>query len=151
MNVNWLDFAIALACNESGCQVRPIGSQETLAASYAPEVLNKVKIRPGQLVAINRQAETPEIVWRWYCTVVTTPGQDELIVDDRGCRQLLARRAPGFEADLAEGEKVWVGGQGGGSWEALDRVSPEGELSQPERSREYAFESIQKYYQAERP
>jgi hypothetical protein len=150
MNVNLLDFAIAVACNESGCQVHLTGSQETLAASYAPEVLNKVKIRPGQLVVINRQAETPEIVWRWYCTVVTSSGQDELIVADRE-RLLSAHRAHGFEADLAEGDKVWVGGLGGDSWEALDRVSPEGELSQPERSREYAFPIIQKYYDGELP
>jgi hypothetical protein len=150
MNVNLLDFAIAVACNESGCQVRLTGSQETLAANYAPQVLNKVKIRPGQLVVINRQSEPPEIVWRWYCTDVTTAGRDDLVVADRE-RLLSAHRAPGFETNLGESDKVWVGGLGDGTWEALDRVSPAGELSQPDRVRAYAFPIIQKSYEGELP
>lgn len=149
MDEKYLDLAIVISCNESGCQVRPADSQEILETVYAAPVLNRVKIRPGQLVAINLQAGPPEIVWRWYRMKITSvgAGTEDLGVDDRGVRQLVAKRAPGFDSALVAGDWVWVGGIGyDQGWEAIDQVSPEGGLSQPERVRQLVFPPVLGFY-----
>jgi hypothetical protein len=101
MDEKYLDLAIVISCSENGCRVRPANSQETLDTVYSAPILNRVKIHPGQLVAINLQTNQPEILWRWYRMVITSVGPEDLVLDDRGVRQVLAQRAPGFDTGLA--------------------------------------------------
>jgi hypothetical protein len=150
MNLENLVFAVVMDCNPSGCRVRLTGSDEIREAGFAPEVFNKVKIRPGQLAAVNMAADPPEIVWRWYCARIVSATDTELVVDERK-RRLQASRAPGLAAELAAGDQVWVGGVGEGAWEALDRLSQDGELSRPESARAHAFAMILEAYQGQQP
>ena len=78
---------------------------------------------------------------------VTSAGPDNLVLDDRGLRQVLAGRIAGFAAELVSGDQVWVGGAGPGHhWEAIDLVSPQGGVSQPDRVRTQAFSLVLAFY-----
>ncbi len=147
MDETSLDLAIVESCNDLGCRVRPLDGRAAFQAAYSAQVLNVIKIRPGQLVVIDLQAAPPEVLWRWYRMEVTSVGPDNLVLDDRGLRQVLAGRIAGFAAELVSGDLVWVGGAGPGHhWEAIDQVSPQGGVSQPDRVRTQAFSLVLAFY-----
>ncbi len=61
-----LELGIAHACGPDGCRVRLLnGAGDDVACGYAAPVHNRIKIRPGDLVAVDLVAEAPRVVWRW--------------------------------------------------------------------------------------
>ena len=150
MEEKYFELAVVISCSEQGCRVRPAQGPETLDVVYTARMKNRVMIHPGQLLAINLQTHPPEILWRWYRMQIASFGAEDLVLDDRGVRQVMAQRAPGFDTDLAVGDWVWAGGISGSGpderWEAVERISPEGGLSQPDRVRRLVFPFVVNFY-----
>lgn len=78
-----LKLALVLTCNENGSSVKTVPDNSTFEAVFSSLVVQKrIKIQPDQLVAINMDANPPEIVWRWLRAVVLETGGDTVVVDD---------------------------------------------------------------------
>lgn len=60
-----LEFGVARECRSDGCQVQRLDGSGT-ETRYAPPVQDRIKVRPGDLVAVDLDSEPPRIVWRWW-------------------------------------------------------------------------------------
>lgn len=61
-----LELAAVLSCTETGCRVRCLDSDLQVEARYAePMVEHEIAARPGQLVALQRDADVPTVVYLW--------------------------------------------------------------------------------------
>jgi hypothetical protein len=60
-----LELGIARECRPDGCRVQRMDGAG-MEARYAPPVQDKIKVRPGDLVALDLEREPPQIVWRWW-------------------------------------------------------------------------------------
>ena len=137
-----LELATVLSCDDEGCRVTPVAagpagagglavaSGSAFDTRYSALILNRVKILPGQLVAVNMDPGVPEIAWRWYRTRVVENAGEYITVQERE-RQLSAVDAYGVEALLHAGDEVWVTGMSG-VWEIHDGVV-DGKPSNPAR------------------
>ena len=114
-----LELAVAETCDPTTCRVRALNGTRT-TARYAAPVQDKVKVRPGDLVALNRGAEPPEVVWRWWHgTVERVEGERALVSRNVTQRQVGdPRRAtmdaalpPELAGDVRAGDTVYFGGE----------------------------------------
>ena len=135
-----LELAIAEICSPEGCQVNMIADGRSLAARYSALVQDRIKIRPGQMVAVDLSPEYPEIVWRWYRTQVVEVTAEGVSVNDRGVRQLAAAWVAGLESDLPTGAEAWVS-RLEDTWEIHDRVL-NGAPAHPDRLRDLVLPRI---------
>lgn len=108
-------LAVARSCTPSGCDLEHLDGTASFA-SYSPEVLDAIKVRPGDLVAVDAEQRT--IVWRWWNGSVTA-------VDDTKARVVrnVTQRRDGdarqghFDVDLPKelrdsvrvGQTIWFG------------------------------------------
>ena len=115
-----LTLAVARACRPDGCDVAPLGGGdvEVLTADYSDAVRDRIKVRPGDLVAVDPTG--PTVVWRWWSgRVEAADGDGRTIVVSRNVNQASPedprRRSMEVEVpdDLAgtigPGEEVWFG------------------------------------------
>lgn len=114
------ELATVISCEPGGCRVMPLSGGTAFEARYSALVLNRVKILPGQLVAVDMQPAVPEIAWRWYRVRIVESGERMVTVQERE-RQLSAVRVPGLETAGGLGDEMWVTGMSG-EWELHDRV-----------------------------
>src|SRR5256714_4864060 len=70
-------LALARACNENGCQIELLDSGATTNARWSDGVRNQIKVRPGDLVAV----EEGEVVWRWWHGTVVSVDGDRAVVE----------------------------------------------------------------------
>lgn len=102
-----LTLAVAEACSPESCQVKLVNDGRSVTARYSALVLNRVKIHPGQLVAVDLDPAEPEIAWRWHrARVLETTPQGARVEDGRG-HQMDAVLVPGLETGLSQGDEVW--------------------------------------------
>jgi hypothetical protein len=135
-----LELATVISCTPDGCRVTPVADGPAFETRYSALVQDRVKIRPGQLVAVDMEPPVPEVAWRWYQAQVVEPGADLVIVAERE-RQLNAARVPGLETTAGAGDVLWVTGMEG-VWELHDRVAA-GKPAHPARLRERVFPRIE--------
>ena len=133
------ELATVISCHPHGCRVLPVAGGSALETRYSELVQDRVRILPGQLVAVDLQPAVPEVVWRWYRTQVVEPGEQVVIVQERE-RQLSAVRVAGLETAAGAGDETWVTGMDG-VWELHDRVL-DGKPSDPSRLREKVIPRI---------
>lgn len=107
-----LKLAVAEICGPEGCQVKMVSDGRSIAARYSALVLNRVKIRPGQLVAVDLDPAEPEIAWRWHRGRVLAVTASGATLEDGGGHQHDVVQVPGLETDLAPGDEVWFTGFG---------------------------------------
>ena len=125
-----LSLALAVACDDDGCDIDLLdgGSRR---ATWSDAVRNTVKVRPGDLVAVDGS----EVVWRWWGgTVVAVDGETATIernVTQRDAGDPRTGRidvhAPA-DLDLNAGDRVWFSKDGvvaAGSPEAAVRRLPD--------------------------
>jgi SAM-dependent methyltransferase len=85
-----LELAVVLFCTDTGCRVRWLEGDLEAEACYAEPMLEHyITARPGQLVAVDRDAPRPLIVYRW--SDVTVRSRDE--------QDVLTRRGHPVEVD----------------------------------------------------
>lgn len=77
-----LDLAVARSCRPGGCAVAMVATEEMVDAVYSQAVTDRIRVRPGDLVAVNRSASPPEVTWRWWHgTAVEVPAVDRVLVE----------------------------------------------------------------------
>jgi hypothetical protein len=133
------ELATVISCSPSGCWVAPVDEGSAFETRYSKLVQDRVKIRPGQLVAVDMEPAIPEVAWRWYRVQVVESGEGQVIVQERE-RQLSAARVPGLETPGQPGDETWVTGMESG-WELHDRVL-DGKPSDPARLRKEVLPRI---------
>jgi len=131
-----LSLAIAESCGPDSCTVRRLDGGR-LTARYGAHVLNRVKVRPGDLVALDTGAEPPAVVWRWWHGMVESVDGDRATVSRNHTQPTAehSRRraedlpvAPDLSGVLRPGDAVFFGGDAG----VLD-VAKGGLPAHPER------------------
>jgi RNA polymerase sigma-70 factor (ECF subfamily) len=111
-------LAVARACHPNGCDVEPLDGGDPFRAAYSDAMLDVIKVRPGDLVAIDPVG--PTVVWRWWSgTVEAVAAGGTSLTVSRNVTQRLpddARRSTmevGVPAELVGGlevgEIVWFG------------------------------------------
>jgi hypothetical protein len=106
-----LQLAVAETCESDRCQVTLIDDGRSLTALYSAQMINKMKIYPGQLVAINMDAAEPEIAWRWHRVRVREISAQAASVEDPVGRRIEVVRVPGLaDTGLTIGDEVWITG-----------------------------------------
>ena len=100
-----LELATVISCSPSGCRVNPLSDDAAFETRYSALVQNRVKILPGQLVAVDVDPAVPEVAWRWYRARVVETGELAVIVQERE-RPLSAARVPGLETSGNPGEEL---------------------------------------------
>lgn len=133
------ELATVISCGADGCRVTPVDGGPAFEARYSALVRDKIRILPGQMVAVDMQPKVPEVAWRWYRARVVEQNERQVIVDERERRQAAAR-VTGLETEAGVGDEVWVTGMDAG-WELHDRVI-DGKPSAPDRLREKALPRI---------
>lgn len=109
-----LSLALALTCDDDGCDIEPLdgGSRR---ATWSDAVRNAIKVRPGDLVAV----DNGEVVWRWWGGTVVDVDDASATVE----RNVTQRESGGprtgrievdvpDELDLEPGMRVWFGADG---------------------------------------
>lgn len=78
-----LELAVVLAGTGTGCRVRFLGITHSADAAYAqPMVEHRLVAQAGQLVAIDRSAGSPRVVYRWQDIAVTQDGENDVLTRD---------------------------------------------------------------------
>ena len=109
-----LALAKVMSCGAAGCQVRLIEDDTLLDTRYSLQVQDQIKIRPEQLVVIDRIPTPAQIVFRPFLSQVIKVQGDQLTVEllrderDRGKGQYVqASLAEGVDIDLKVGDEVY--------------------------------------------
>ncbi len=145
-----LELAVAESCGATSCRVRSL-SGSVLDARYAALVQDRIKVRPGDLVAVNRAAQPPEVVWRWWHGRIERVEGDRAEVSRNHTQPTMAhsrRRteamavAPELAGHLRVGDTVFFGPEPVG---VLD-VAREGMPTHPERLRVLLPEVVSAYH-----
>jgi hypothetical protein len=115
-----LELATVISCGAAGCRVIPVSGGTAFETNYSASVLGRIKIRPGQLVAVDTQPGVPEVAWRWYRARVIASDERTVTVQERD-RQLAVARVAGLETAANPDDEIWVTGMEAG-WELHDQV-----------------------------
>ena len=66
-------LAVARACRLDGCDVEPLDGGPVHPAAYSDAMRDTIKVRPGDLVAVDPTG--PTVVWRWWAGTVESVGE----------------------------------------------------------------------------
>ena len=109
-----LSLALAVACDDDGCDIEALDGGAR-RATWSDAVRNTIKVRPGDLVAVDGH----QVVWRWWGgTVVTVDGTTASVERNVTQRQSGDARTGRIdvdvpdELDLEPGMRVWFGSDG---------------------------------------
>jgi hypothetical protein len=142
-----------MSCAPEGCRVRLLDGGPTIEAVYAVQVRDTIKIRPRQLVAVDRNASPLEIVYRWFIgEVVRVDGGRIGVVRRDASGAVLTTPSPdgvvelgpvsGLEPDVRVGDEVFFTTEPA----VLHDVAAGGLPAHPERLRREVFPRIAEYY-----
>jgi len=109
-----LMLALATACDDGGCDIERLDGGPPSRATWSDAVRNTIKVRPGDLVAVDTDAT--QVVWRWWGgTVVDVRGETATV------ERNVTQRAPGDprtarvdvlapdDLEVGVGDRVWYG------------------------------------------
>lgn len=145
-----LELGIVESCDNTGCRVRLLDQTAPCKTRYAAAVQDRIRIRRGDLVAVDLAPELPELVWRWLQVEVLQPLQEapaaagQVIVGARGVAAKARIVRPGLE--LAPGDHAWLAKSERGP-EVVDRAD-DGRPADPEWIRRTWFPLIEAEYAA---
>lgn len=88
-----LRLALVTAARPSDCTLRWLDEPGELPARYSGAVQGRIRIVPGQLVAVDTATE-PTVVWRWFRGPVIYRRDDHVVVDNHV-------HQPGFRAPIS--------------------------------------------------
>ncbi len=137
-----LELAIASSCADQGCQVQFVGSGVQVNADYSELVTeHRIAVIPGDLVAVDRGASPPQVVFRVSLAQVKRLEGKKIHVraSDGDFRTLTL--AQGLEANVAPGDYVFF------AFGQVHDVAVNGRPANPERLRAVFFSVIQAMYQ----
>jgi hypothetical protein len=142
-----LELAIVQSCHGAGCLVRLVGQKTVLETHYSDAVRDRIRIRRGDLVAVDTTTETPQLVWRWRRGEIlqplgVEPAPGRVLVGAQGCAFDVQVMHPGLH--LEPGDVVWFAGNAQGK-EIVDRAA-HGEPQHADRIRRTTFPLIEDAY-----
>lgn len=144
-----LTLAVTLECLPEECRVQLLESDTPITVHYSTRVKANpsLKIRPGQLVALNTATDIPEVVYRWHYSKVEQLKEDKVLIDNHQGQLIELVLAEGFEAAPQVGDWVFVtiGGNPGQS-EVVD-IAIDGRPAHPAFFGNYFFPRIEQMYQ----
>ena len=137
-----LQLATVLSCTDAGCQVRTLDDGIRVDAEYSePVVENRIVVMPGDLVALNRAANPPQVVYRWVLFPVERVEGEHIFLDAPYHRGKPMSRAEGLEAELVAGDRVFAA-----NGRVYD-ISVNGVPANPERLQAALFPQIRAMYE----
>jgi hypothetical protein len=77
-----LRLAVVIAARPTDCTLRWIDQPEELPARYSAAVEGRIRICPGQLVAVDVDTAPPSVMWRWFRGVVIYRRDAYVVVDN---------------------------------------------------------------------
>ena len=107
-----LELAIVLSCTKTGCRVVPMKSNSLIEVRYSSLVQDRIMIQPGQMVALNTDKKTPEIVWRWIRAAVIELNADIIVVGDMQGHAGKVSLVSDLPLTLELDDEVWTCGTG---------------------------------------
>ena len=109
-----LSLALAVTCDVDGCDIESLDGGAR-RVSWSDAVRDTIKVRPGDLVAIDGD----EVVWRWWGGTVVTAGERHATVERNVTQREADAPRTGHmevdvpdELDLEPGMRVWFGTDG---------------------------------------
>jgi hypothetical protein len=78
-----LKLALVVAPGQTDCTIRWLDQDTLITARYSAAVQDRIKIRPSQLVAVDTEAATPTVMWRWFRGRVEYRQEDYVVVNNR--------------------------------------------------------------------
>jgi hypothetical protein len=140
-----LELAIVLSCTDIGCLVRVLRDDKRIETRYSELVKDRIKISPGQLVAIDKGVDPSETVWRWVHAKVKKFEGDRAIVSDDKKESVSVAFVQELNLDIQPGDDVWVCGVGY-DYEVHDKIV-EGKPAHPEKLLAYIEPTITSIYE----
>ncbi|MDP9236551.1 MAG: hypothetical protein M3P30_03980 [Chloroflexota bacterium] len=149
-----LTLGVAIACAPQGCRVRLLDGGPAIETVYGAQVRDIIKIRPRQLVAIDRSASPLEVVYRWFIgdVVRVDGGRIGVVRRDASGAVLTAASGDGvvelapvsaLERDVRVGDEVFFTKEPA----VLHDIAAGGLPAHPERLRRDLFPRIEEYYE----
>jgi hypothetical protein len=139
-----LELAVVVSCTENDCVVRSIQSDTQIDAEYSNKVRGRIRIEPGQLVAITRETEPPLVVWRWVPVKVDEIAGDRVIVSGEIHKKVSVANVLEAGLELKPGDEAWVCGTPSDK-ELHDKIA-EGKPENPDRLLAYIQPTIEEIY-----
>lgn len=137
-----LELALVLSCDGTGCLVQYVDGGEPVQTHYSPAVIDRIRIRRRQLVAVDRSSDPPQLVWRWHRTEVLEVRANSVVIGAHG--ECVEVPLLGADQALTVGDEVWVTGTAEGDY-MLDRVVADAP-QHADRLRQEAFPMIKAKY-----
>ena len=143
-----LELAVAATWRPTSCPIRYVDSNAGAEARYSARVQDRVKIRPGDLVAVDRSAAPPEVVWRWWHGTVERVEGDHAFVSRNITQQapgdprratMQIRLSEELAGGVAPGDTVFFEGQ---EEKAVVAVARRGVPADPARLRAARFPNV---------
>ena len=112
MSMN-LALAFVHSCGKSGCQVKLLDDNSLIDTRYTLQMQDRIRVRPGQLVVIDRQSQPVRTVFRLYRSKVVAIESGQIYVERSfvGWYKIqpkyAATLAEGLSLDLKVGDEVW--------------------------------------------
>jgi hypothetical protein len=142
-----LALAIALECFPTECRVQLLDSDTPITVNYAAPVQARIIIRPGQLVALDTNPETPEIVYRWHYAKVEQLKGDKVLIDDHHGHLVEAVKAEGLEVALQVGDWIFLTIGGHAAQGEIVDIAIDGRPAHPVYVGNYVFPKVEEFYQ----
>ena len=139
-----LKLAIVRSCNDVGCTVAPLDNDSPIEVNYSRLVQNRIKIRPGQMVALNIEGNPPEIVWRWIRAAVIDLKPDVIVIDDKQGHPAQVNLVNELPLTLSEVDEVWACGTGSNF--EIHAMIVDGKPTKPNRLLKYITPIIEEIY-----
>lgn len=142
-----LTLAIALECFPTECRVQLLDTDTPTTVNYSPPVQARIKIWPGQLVALNTVPAIPEIVYRWHYVQVEGLKGDKVLITNHQGQPVELIVAPGLEVAPQVGDWVYATIGGSPDQSEVYDTAVDGRPAHPTFLRGYAFPKVEQFYQ----
>ena len=143
-----LDLAVTSSCDDTGCQVKLLRTNEEIATRYSDLVRDRIKIEPQQLVAIDMGPQISEIVWRWVRGTVLEVNENSVGFEGRLGKLGFASRIATLPLKLSIGDEIWFC-KTDQELEVHDLIV-DGKPTHPHQLLEYITPVIERVYLAEK-
>ncbi len=143
-----LALAIALECLPTECKVQFLESDTPVTVHYSARVQARIKIHPGQLVALDTTPAIPEIVYRWhYARVAELRGDKVVVITDHQGQLVELVKAERLEIAPQVGDWVFVTLGGNVAESEVFDIAIDGRPTHPVQLASYVLPKVEQFYQ----
>lgn len=152
-----LELAMVEQCDAGGCSLHLSGAGQLIDAAYGEKVRDRIRIRSGDLVAVDLAENPPAIVWRWWHGTVRALNADRATIEhavtkrapgDTGTATLDAALPPALLGQITPGDTVFFTGHGGDEGATVLDVARNAGPADPARLRGELLPGVVSAYEA---